>query len=397
MEQILGALPLDFATPQIFTMPLGRMIIVPKAGADLSGSITLFGNGVDKETGVVTPATAEILSFLAAAADASSNDGDGHNVWDITGARISTNWYTGLCAITTTDIVWSDFDLYVCPEERFNFKGEVNFESWEVRFRPEAATTYNSGYLYHLEVDPFSSLATIKTIAGFRMANPITRTHMIRRVINKSLDGRVDTVWEEFFETAGKTANLRSQFWVDVPTSGVPAPSSSGSGTTTGGGVTLGMSAGDALTPKPTDQLTRPRKLFNKNLSSLNQDTDKQKILELQSVVKELQAAVEQLQRSDMTATEVDSTGLPEHGQSCDSLNGQYLRLTSQGSGLTIAVAHGLGRVPQGCIWTKAASANDILIEGDTNVIPSIPVASSDIVHFRLNGPQGEESIVILI
>lgn len=113
--------------------------------------------------------------------------------------------------------------------------------------------------------------------------------------------------------------------------------------------------------------------------------------------IRELQEAVSQLQQLQVAATEVDSGGGAKHSAVSQTFRGQFLRITSLGEDVLVAVPHGLGRKPQGGIWVEALSFNKIYIQADrSSASEPVPAADESLVYVRMGGAASEEATLLL-
>lgn len=137
-----------------------------------------------------------------------------------------------------------------------------------------------------------------------------------------------------------------------------------------------------------TLDLTRPIRL-NINVAAIQDQAAREAILDLQR-------AVEQLQDQLMAARKAASDGLPADNQVCEKLGGVFLRLVSKGfPDLLQRRLHQLGRVPQGCIFTRERSGlNECLIEGDRDL--DILPATSEEVTFVVADIPGQIVIALV-
>lgn len=110
---LLSGQVLNSGSP-INNVPFGisRVCLAALAGSDFSGSITLSGTTVDRDTRVETPADSEVIPISALTVDGSSVDSNGNVVHDFTDLYMSSKWFKGDVNITTTDVDLSDVDIF---------------------------------------------------------------------------------------------------------------------------------------------------------------------------------------------------------------------------------------------------------------------------------------------
>ena len=116
----------------------------------------------------------------------------------------------------------------------------------------------------------------------------------------------------------------------------------------------------------------------------------RQDIRELQYAVRDIMEAIEELQKLQLGARILDParTNLPRHGEPCELLDGQFLHITSDGSGALVPIVHGLRRIPQGAIFIRNSAGGNVFIEGVGTTI--------DVVYAAQTGASGDFSIFIL-
>ena len=98
----------------------GKILIVVNAGTDLSGSITVSGTSIDRETGATTPADTETITVDAVTTDNSTTDANGNPIYDFVGAYLTSKWWGVGTSIETTDLDLTDVDIYGISFEQFN-------------------------------------------------------------------------------------------------------------------------------------------------------------------------------------------------------------------------------------------------------------------------------------
>ena len=114
-------------------------------------------------------------------------------------------------------------------------------------------------------------------------------------------------------------------------------------------------------------------------------------------VLKEIIDGVLQLQKHVFRARTAENDNLPADNQLSEQIDGVYLRLVSKGfADLVHYRRHGLGRVPQGCVFIRQRTAyNECLIEGDTAL--GIDKATDKTVSFTIGDPVGSVVVGLLL
>jgi hypothetical protein len=115
-------------------------------------------------------------------------------------------------------------------------------------------------------------------------------------------------------------------------------------------------------------------------------------------ILTEVVQALDQLQDGQLGSKRTKSDGLTENNQFNELLDGAHLRFVSKGfADLVHVVNHGLGRTPQGCIFTRVRSPqyNECVIEGD-EAFGGIKAADQTTVTFLIGDPAGSIVTAIL-
>ena len=147
-------------------MGAGKMILLVNAGTDMVGSITITGTSVDRNTGVETPSDTDVLTLVGVSTDASTTDAEGNTVFDWTRAYITSKWFTGTVALSTTDVDVSDFDIYEVAFEQANDNPGSVVETFDVTCKTTNANAWAYWYLYKVTVSGDEvAIATISELA----------------------------------------------------------------------------------------------------------------------------------------------------------------------------------------------------------------------------------------
>lgn len=113
----------------------------------------------------------------------------------------------------------------------------------------------------------------------------------------------------------------------------------------------------------------------------------------------DLQSQWEGQRSVDLTArlgsfrsSEIDADGFPKHLSAATNGLGIFVRVTSRGAGLIVAVSHTLGIVPQGIIWIKQPTSPSYLVMSYDS---GFMTTDTDIA-VKMAGPSGEEGIGLI-
>lgn len=194
---------LNSGSPINVTKGTGKIIAVVNAGSDISGSITITGTSVDRNTGATTPADTDTIAVDSLTIDTGSTDGNGNTVHGFEDAYISSKWFTGSVTLSTTDLTLTDVDVWHVSFEQFNDTPGINL----VTFDANIYTTNNSAefdaYLYDLHVEKGKCLIELEaelhvgTDGETAIANKYWRLR--RGNINDPVNGTTDGIWIDVF------------------------------------------------------------------------------------------------------------------------------------------------------------------------------------------------------
>ena len=147
-------------------MGAGKMILLVNAGTDIVGDITITGTSVDRNTGTETPSDTDTITLAGVSTDGSTTDAEGNTVFDWTRAYITSKWFTGTVALSTTTVDISDMDIYEVAFEQVNDNPNSVIETFDVTCKTTNAGAWGYWYLYKLTVSGDEvAIATISELA----------------------------------------------------------------------------------------------------------------------------------------------------------------------------------------------------------------------------------------
>jgi len=201
--------PLDTVpTDIVVTKGHGKVIIVINAGGDVDGEITVTGDTVDRNTGVITPADTDTITVDALTTDSSTTDANGNIVHVFVGAYITSKWFTGTVTLSTIDLTLTDVDVYHCSFEQSNDSPNLVINTFDANIFTTGVSAEFDAYLFTVHVtgdkcnvDNEAGLH-VGTIGETAIADKYWRLR--QGEINEDLDGLTDG------------------FWVDVSYTGTP-------------------------------------------------------------------------------------------------------------------------------------------------------------------------------
>jgi hypothetical protein len=146
--QPLDSVPTDLPV----TKGHGKIIIVVNAGADLVGDITVTGDTVDRNTGVITPGDTDTITVDALTIDNSSVDANGNTVHVFIGAYITSKWFTGSVVLSTVNLTLSDVDVYHCSFEQSNDSPNLVINTFDANIFTTNVSGEFDAYLFTVHV-----------------------------------------------------------------------------------------------------------------------------------------------------------------------------------------------------------------------------------------------------
>ena len=209
----LDSVPTDI----VVTAGTGKILIVVNAGADVTGTITVTGTTVDRNTGVETGADTDTVRVGGLTTDGSDTDASGNVRHSFTDAYITSKWFKGSVTLSTTNLTLSDVDTYQVSFEQFNDAPDVTLETFDITALATNASAWLYAYLYTVETGiqvEFDScnitrLATLDLPAAEVSANKYYRLR--RGNLDTDIVGTTDGIWVDLFP-----GPLASVYWEDV-------------------------------------------------------------------------------------------------------------------------------------------------------------------------------------
>ncbi len=178
-------------------------MVVVNAGTDLAGDITVTGDSVDRDTGVITVGDTDTITIDALSTDGSDTDGNGNTRHSFTGAYISSKWFTGTVTLSTVDLTLTDVDVYHVSFEQFNDSPNLVVTTFDINAFTTSVNAEIDAYLYSLEVTgdkcDIARIASLNVGTDGETAIADKYWRLRRGAIAKSLDGTTDGVWVAIF------------------------------------------------------------------------------------------------------------------------------------------------------------------------------------------------------
>jgi hypothetical protein len=200
MLSLATAQPLDSApTDLAVTKGIGKLLIIVNAGSDISGSITITGESIDRETGASTPADTDSITVDTLTTDTSDTDTNGNIRHAFTNAYISSKWFTGSVTLSTTDLTLTDVDVFHISFEQFNDQPNIVLDTFDANLYTLNVNAEFDAYLFSVHVT--GSKATIERHADLNIGADgetaiVNKYWRLRRGnLNDAIDGTTDGVW----------------------------------------------------------------------------------------------------------------------------------------------------------------------------------------------------------
>lgn len=200
LESIRTGDTLDSVTNVVFAKGTGKPLIAVNAGAVTTGTMTITGTSVDRDTGAETPADSEDIAVTGITTDASTTDAEGNAVHAFTDAYITTKWYRGTITVSTSDLDCT-IDSKHISFEQWNDAVSVDLDTFDINCLTNHANARLYAYLYTVVVTTpkadITKVAELSIPAGDALNGQYFRLH--RGGIGVTLDGTKDGVFCNLF------------------------------------------------------------------------------------------------------------------------------------------------------------------------------------------------------
>lgn len=204
LDSLAVAQPLSNVAPINVTAGIGKLIVMANAGGDSAGVITLTGDTVNRNTGVVTVGNTENITLIGLSTDNSDVDAEGNDRHALVGGYISTNWFRGAVAITTAGggagVTLTNTDVYQCSFEQFNDQGGT-IETFDINTLCLNVAAWLYAYFYTVIVSGsrvnVTRMSSLEVPAAISVADKYYRLRDDTLSVN--LDGTTDGVFIEVF------------------------------------------------------------------------------------------------------------------------------------------------------------------------------------------------------
>jgi hypothetical protein len=173
----------------------GKIMMALTAGTDAVGTITVTGDTVDRDTGVVTPNDTVNVTVDGLTTDSSGPDVNGITVLGFVDIYGTDKWFTGDVTISSSDTTITSMDTYHCSYEQFNDARIILLDTIDLNYY-SYGTVAASAYLYTV-VGGNGGKFAITSVAGYSPASHLADRMYRRRISNLGiqLDGSADGVF----------------------------------------------------------------------------------------------------------------------------------------------------------------------------------------------------------
>lgn len=193
----------------VVTKGIGKVLIVVNDATPGTGTITLTGTTVDRETGATTGADTDDMPVDTQTTDGSTTDANGNTVHSFSNAYISSKWFEGTVTASTADLTLANVDVYHVSFEQCNDTERFVIETLDMNVFTASTSAEIDVYLYTLQV--VGSKCTISNLADMHIGLG-GRTALANRY-ERLRRGNLD------FEMFG----AKDGFWVDAHYSNSPS------------------------------------------------------------------------------------------------------------------------------------------------------------------------------
>lgn len=194
------AQPLDSVpTDIVITKGTGKIVVVLNAGSDFTGSITITGKTIDRNTGASTPGDTDTLTTDTLTTDTTSTDTNGNTVHGLADAYISSKWFTGSVTLSTTNLTLTDVDVWHCSFEQFNDNPNIVLDTFDGNIFTTNVNAEFDAYLYDIHVTGDKCIIEMdaELHVGADGETAIANKYWRLRIggLDEALDGLTDGVW----------------------------------------------------------------------------------------------------------------------------------------------------------------------------------------------------------
>jgi hypothetical protein len=222
IDLLSGTDTLDSSTPIVVSKMPGKFLFSINAGSVLTGSMTITGTSVDRDTGVQTGSDTEVISVSGTTTDTSDTDAEGNTRTGFVNGYIGNKWWTGSVTISTTDLTITDIDVYHISFEQFDGASSMIIDDFDISVETTNANAWLYAYLYSVEVTDsnvdITRIASLNIDSGDAVDDTFARLR--RGNIGINLAGPTDGIFVALFlGPSNQTyfSDLSMKIWARLP------------------------------------------------------------------------------------------------------------------------------------------------------------------------------------
>lgn len=191
---------LNSTTPIVGDGGVSKVMAVVLAGTVTTGSYTITGTSIDRNTGVETASDTEIINIDGLSINNSTVDSNGNTVYDYTDAYVSFKWWKGTLTFSTTDLDLTEIRFAQISFEQFNDTPDIVIDTFDTTYITSNVSAEMDAYLYSVEVN--GNMLNVSVIADLHHETGLFADNSYRRRngnIAKSLDGTTDGIFIDLY------------------------------------------------------------------------------------------------------------------------------------------------------------------------------------------------------
>jgi hypothetical protein len=213
------------AAPLTRSKGIGK-ILLDISTVTVTGTITITGDTVDRETGAVSIGDNEVIVITTPTTNSPLADGNGNPIHNITNAYLTSKWFTGSVTITMAgagDVVAS---MYHVSYEQFNDEPNIVIDTIDINIQETSSSARLGVHTYTVEAYApnrcdIKSITRTLTLDDIELtvAPVVNEYYRLRRGnLNYPLNGTTDGIFVECFMagTTGPHANFGLKVWARI-------------------------------------------------------------------------------------------------------------------------------------------------------------------------------------
>lgn len=206
----------------VFTKGRGKIFFVINAGADTSGTLTVTGTSVDRNTAVQTGSDTENVVIDGTTTDNSGTDDNGNTTHSFVNGYLTSKWWTGSLTISTTDLDISDIDIYHVSFEQVNDQNNITLRTFDINVKPTNTAAYINAHLYLIEKTTINK-ADVTLVRNLQLSAADVVANKAYRLrygdIDQVFDGTGEGVWVELHfgpPAQNYITDFSMKIWFDI-------------------------------------------------------------------------------------------------------------------------------------------------------------------------------------